>query len=344
MSNPPPLIKLTQGPNTDVAGHAVFGTLIDGAVVFQNDDDTGVTAHSWSLIDAAGGGLAIGFLTASPSGSFPQPDVHGGYLLQLTVTYSDLTTATTTNTLQVKEASGRYIPPAGATDVSLQFAGQTRGWSQSMEQWLRYLDALTFTSMTINSFAPAVPVVEAGATIANPAFAASYSSAPTTALLTNSFDGEVKDVHATPTSFASGHSFLRTTPNQQVVFTLTCTQPPSVAPPPVTCVITWGQRSFAGVVASGASLAALVAAATYTTLNIARAFSFTLTDDGTHKMQFAYPTRYGPPVVKDHSTGFNIGFSLLGAFSRTNASGVTENYNQYEFAAAVNGTLVVDVT
>jgi len=213
-------------------------------------------------------------------------------------------------------------------------------WSQSSSAYV----LTPRNGLTITSFAHSPTLLEWGQTLTTPAFTASYSTTPNTAFLTNSADGESVNASSTPTSFASTHTFPNTVVNGTVQFFLdaTLTGSPAVR---ATLTFIWGQRSFAGVVAAGSSPATLIAAATYNALGTGRAFSFTLTDDGTHRGQFMYPTRYGSPAtVKDRSTGFGVAVTLLGTASRTNAQGKAENYNQYEFVSGFNGTITVDVT
>jgi len=201
-------------------------------------------------------------------------------------------------------------------------------------------------AFTINSFAATSSLIETGNSAINPGFTASFSSTPTTLVLTNNFDSESKDVHTTPTAFTSSHTFPFATPNLSITFTITATHPPNPAPSPRSASIISGQRTYAGVVAAGSSLATLIAGATFTSILTARGFSFTVTGTGgTSRAQWAYPARYGTPAtVKDNSTGFGVAYTLLGAFSRTNAFGYTENYNQYETVSSFTGSLTVVVT
>ena len=231
----------------------------------------------------------------------------------------------------------------GFTPEGVPNDGDIIAWSASADGGAGAWVVTSRTAFSITGFAAVTALVETGATVTNPAFTASESATPETLLLTNNFDGESKDVHATPTSFASSHARTLATPGLVWTFTLTGTKAGNAASTR-TASITAGQRSYAGVVAAGASLATLVAAATYNALGTARAFSFTITDDGTHKGQLAYPARYGTPIVKDRATGFGIALTLLGAFSRTNAQGYVENYNQYEFVSNFSGTITADVT
>jgi hypothetical protein len=361
------LIQFTQGVNTGSAGNAVFGTLTDGAVTCVSGttvdvtdpawtqvsgppltDTNPVTINSWTfaLLDVPPtSAIPLGNFGGTSTSSFSQPDARGGYLVQVTVS-DGVRAFASTNTLQVKEVSGRYIPPFSAVDTALKFSGNARGWAPSMEAWLRYLDSLPVPALTINSFGATTSLIETGNSIVNPGFTASFSATPQTLVLTNNSDSEAKDVHTTPTAFSSSHTFAFPTPNLTITFTITATNPPSPSPSPRSAGIISGQRTFAAVVPTGSSLATLIAAATFTSVLTARGFSFTVTGTGgTSRAQWAYPSRYGTPAtVKDNSTGFGVAYTFLGAFSRTNAFGYVENYNQYETVSSFTGSLTVVVT
>jgi len=224
----------------------------------------------------------------------------------------------------------------GFTVAGTPVAGYVPMWDGTQPTWS------PAGGLSITAFAAVTPIVELGSTVVNPAFTAAENAVPTTLLLTNNADSESKDVHSTPTSFASAHSFTKSTFNQSVQFTISATLGASSASRAAS--ITWGQRIFAGVVAAGASLATLVAAASVTTLGLSRVASFALTDDGTHKMQFACRTGYGTPVFKDAVTGFALAITKVGDFSFTNASGAIESYQQWELDNPFNGTLNWAVT
>lgn len=144
-------IQFTQGSHTDIPGNAVFGDLSSGPVVCTCVTTGAPDTFVWSLIDKpATSALALGQFSPSSSGSFPQPDARGGYLVELT---ASLGTDTVTVHLAfiVKELSGRWIPPFKATDPALTFAGSTRGWAVALEQWLHYLDGLAASNIVNDS-------------------------------------------------------------------------------------------------------------------------------------------------------------------------------------------------
>lgn len=140
-------IKLTQGANTDLPGRSLIGDL-SGPVNLSNGDNTNVVDWTWTVIDVPPpsavplGVLAAGFV---PTTSFT-PDVPGGYEIDLVVKDALGVTARDRRVFQVPEPNGLLIPPFLATDLQLNFAGETRGWSPIMEGWLHILNGISALS------------------------------------------------------------------------------------------------------------------------------------------------------------------------------------------------------
>src|ERR1700729_631523 len=141
------LIQFTQGGGPlDSAGRAAFGVDSLPVTVSNGATSTGtIVNRQFSVIDAAyKRSLVPGIVQdgLTPTWTF-NPDVVDGYLIVLTVTGADGTTATDIRTFGVKRSpSGRFIPPFSATAPTLNFGGQERGWADFMEPWLTYLDSL----------------------------------------------------------------------------------------------------------------------------------------------------------------------------------------------------------
>lgn len=157
-------IQITQGPNVGAAGDAVFGTLTDGPVVFTAVIAGTVTGYVWRLTDVpAASAITTGIKSTSSSGSFPQPDARGGYLLELTAT-DGVDVVVVQLVLGVKELSGRFIPPFNAPAAALRFPGpgKERGWAPPMEDWLHFLDALGGSLVFVGAARIAAPVSPAG--------------------------------------------------------------------------------------------------------------------------------------------------------------------------------------
>lgn len=171
-------IKLTQGPNTAAAGDMVFGTLTDGPVVCTLANVLGApTSYVWRLVSVApSSGVAAAVFSTSSSGSWSQPDVRGGYLVECTIS-DGTTTIVLRNSLVVPEASGRWIPPLGADENSLKVGGAGRGWDASMVPWLRYVDTISgptagdgltgLTSFAVKPNGPTIGVSAAGVKVAD---------------------------------------------------------------------------------------------------------------------------------------------------------------------------------
>jgi hypothetical protein len=209
-------------------------------------------------------------------------------------------------------------------------AGYVPTWNGSAAVWapVSPYDILTFTH--------AQSLYEVGTVLATPSFAATHSQTPDTLVLTNNQNGESKDVHATPTSFTSSQSYTFATPSYSVTWTLTGTK---ITSDVATRTASAAQRNFAGVATAAATLAAIVAAATYTTLDTNGTFSFSATSaGGSERVCIAFPTRYGTPTVTDADTNLGVGITLIGTSSYANASGYSENYDRYSFDSAFIGT------
>ncbi len=191
--------------------------------------------------------------------------------------------------------------------------------------------------LQVLSFNAAVGLYECGQSVVNPAFTASYNAAPTSAVLTNDLNGESKNVISTPTSFFSSQTYVRSTPNQSVTWTLTTSNGTRTASS------TWGQKNFWGISTSPASTEAFIEALASSQLTTARNAGFSVNATGANKIYFATPTRYGTPVFT--VGGFVGGFILLSStIAVTNAQGFAENYSLYESVNAGLGTTAVTVS
>lgn len=194
------------------------------------------------------------------------------------------------------------------------------------------------SGFSITAFAPTVSLVECGQSVVNPAFTAAYNVTPTTATLTNNANGESKDVHATPTSFASSQTYVKSTPNQSVIWTLNAANG-SLAAAPRTCTMTWAQKNFFGISSAPANTEAFIESLS-STLATTRAGSFSVTASGTNKIYYAIPTRYGAPTFS--VGGFAGGFILrASAITVTNPQGFAETYDLYESTNAGLGATTV---
>jgi hypothetical protein len=309
----------------------------------------------------------------TPAFSLPasDPDLGGQYLFDVEVN-GRLRNGSVDNDLY-DDATVIEIPfPSGSglKDVAYlahkQFDAK-RGWAGALKFLVRFIDQAIFASgtlplpgttgnvLTSNGLAwisasasifditafSTTTLVETSQSI-TPAFTSAQNITPTTLTLTNNANGESKNVVVTPTSFSTSIAVQRTTPNQTYTYTLTGSD--GLRSDAASVTITWGQRNFGGVAATGSSLATIVAAASYTTLDTNGTFSFAITSTGgSQRGVFAFATRYGTPTVTDNDTGFGVGITLIGTSSYTNAQGYSENYDRYELDSPFIGTKTFNV-
>ncbi len=135
------LIKLTQGPNTDLPGVAVLGTLVDGAVVVTNGDNTDVASWEIHVTEVPPGslfvpGMIASGVSATPVGVFV-PDVDGGCYRILLVVRDGLSNEDKDlRCFGIVERRGFLIPPPQLDPPpiktkpnELNFQGQPKGWA-----------------------------------------------------------------------------------------------------------------------------------------------------------------------------------------------------------------------
>lgn len=139
-----------------LAGQAYFANVSPpaAAVVISNAAlAPGTVRSTFTLLSCPGASAHVpGVISDGAAVSTTlAPDVPGGYLILLTCYDGAGNSATDTRVIGVKQlmgapvsalGGGRFIPPQFATDVVLNFGGQTHGWALYLEQWLFYLDTL----------------------------------------------------------------------------------------------------------------------------------------------------------------------------------------------------------
>ena len=157
-------LRFVQGPNSDIAGRAVKGTLVDGACIVSNGNDAGVTAWKYELLYSPPGS-AVAPVTQGPgvTQTFTfTPDVAGTYRFRLTVTgITALDVNVDMRCFCVAFPNGLIAPPyqrnpaqlpltgVGAKADEMNLGGQPFGWDgdndpsrQLLFQALQLLDAL----------------------------------------------------------------------------------------------------------------------------------------------------------------------------------------------------------
>lgn len=136
-------VKLTQGFSTAPAGESLMG-LAGTPVVATNGNDGGIVRWEWEMISVPiGSSVTVGLYSDGPISQMTfTPDIFGGYLLRLTVFDLSGNKSTDDRVFGVQETTGRFIPPFGSTNLSLNFSAQDQGWALYMSQWLKYLDTI----------------------------------------------------------------------------------------------------------------------------------------------------------------------------------------------------------
>ena len=159
------LIQFTQGPNTDVAGRAVLGTLTDGACTISNGDNTNVVRWVFTLLfSPPGSALTTGVKQDGGTATYNfTPDVVGSYRWQLdvydagTLTDQDIRVFSVPNFRDIVVPPYQKLPdpiPLAYKSDEMNFGGQAYGWlgtrtSKMMEQFfLAYHDEAPKTVST----------------------------------------------------------------------------------------------------------------------------------------------------------------------------------------------------
>lgn len=174
------------------------------------------------------------------------------------------------------------------------------------------------------SHSPAL--LQIGASVVNPAFTASYTNAPTTAILTDT-EGHTDDVSSTPTSFISPHTFTKSVYGQSVTFTDTVTSPQG--PAAGSTSITWAQTVRWGTqVDPGVYNSAFIAGLSNSSLQLGPGGTFAVNASGGASVFYATRTAFGVTALDFTVNGLPFAISKVGsAVAYTNTNGVTENYD-----------------
>jgi hypothetical protein len=166
------LIQFNQGgPGT--AGQAFEGTIAGGLVTVTNDDDTGVSTFTFTMLDVPPtSAVPTGVMTtgAPPSSATFTPDVPGTYRVQLEVT--DGTPDVDIRCFGVRNARGVIVPPyqrnpdpkplpgsgyPGEKPDEQNYGAQARGWSGDtasgqLEQFFNTYDDVAPLTLTSTPF------------------------------------------------------------------------------------------------------------------------------------------------------------------------------------------------
>ncbi len=169
------LIVFNQGgPGTP--GEAFEGTVAGGLVTVTNDNNTGVTSWTITLLDvppdsALVPGVLATAVSGTPSASFT-PDVPGSYRIRLDV-LAGAALDTDIRNFGIRNARGVIVPPyqqlptplplvgPGSKPDEQNYGGQSRGWTGTrtdgqLEEFFATYDDLPIRSLTATPFTAAV--------------------------------------------------------------------------------------------------------------------------------------------------------------------------------------------
>lgn len=160
------LIKFTQNAVVGTAGQAYEGTVANGVVTIQNNDNTNVTAWTITLLDVPPNSAIVPGVLGTASNNNPTatftPDVPGSYRILLSVT-DGVTPDKDIRNFGIRNARGIIIPSyqklpdplplqgVGSKPDEQNYGGQLRGWTGNrtdgnLEQFfLTYDDQATLT-------------------------------------------------------------------------------------------------------------------------------------------------------------------------------------------------------
>jgi hypothetical protein len=195
---------------------------------------------------------------------------------------------------------------------------------------------------------PALVLV--GATVFNPLFTASYSSNPTTAVLTDNQGTPSLNVLTAPAPSTMNQFFYTTGsgPAQyvfnsygaSVIWTLTSTSGGSTAL--ATYSLSWTQPIYFGTaIDTGTYTSGFITGLSGTFLGLSRQTSFVVNATGGQSVWYAYRSAYGAGTFV--VGGWIGGFSLVATVSLTNVNGFTENYYLYRSDFPNLGNITVNV-
>lgn len=224
-------------------------------------------------------------------------------------------------------------PAEQESDVIVWDTSGTPGWR------IRQLTADDIAAgFSIESFTGG-ETVEVGATVTNPTFAASYSSLPTSAAITNTDGTDSPLTLTTPFTAGTVTGAFTHAAVAVVTFTLTAVQGGNTKTASQT--LNFYSRAFAGIGTAGASSA--TASGTSAVLN---GGDGTLPNAGlsasivgetfgpfapsTQKLYVLCPHTGSPHTWKDPATGFAFAMNAPTTFSFTNVEGAALSYDLYE--------------
>lgn len=241
----------------------------------------------------------------------------------------------------VRDSPSGHLVAVGGGGTGGYTTIQVNGTPLSQEDTLNLvgtdLNGSDVGGVTTVDFDPAPPenvtlshtpnLLQAGASVVNPAFTATYTITPTTAILTDT-EAHTDDVTSTPTSFVSPHTFTKSVYGQSVTFTLSATSPD--ADGSANTGITWVQKVWWGAVVDPGSgyNSAFINALSNSNLQAGPNGSFAVNATGGKSTFFATRTAFGLTTANFFVGAFPFAVSkVAAAVAYTNSNGVVENYD-----------------
>lgn len=181
-------------------------------------------------------------------------------------------------------------------------------------------------SFSVTSFAHSPTLVQAGASVVNPAFTATYSEATTSATLTDT-EAHTDDITSTPLAFSSPHTFTKTAYGATVTFTDSATGASGSGSANLT--VTWGQNVYFGSAVDPGSYSQTFIKSLTAQLRLAPQTNYVMNAGAGESVFFAARSAFGLTDLSFFVGVFGFACSKVATVAVTNSDGVTENYDLF---------------
>lgn len=199
------------------------------------------------------------------------------------------------------------------------------GWDGTQKVWEAVPTAFHVTSFALTG----ASLVLVGATVATPAFTATYNQPATVVTLTDT-DGHSDGITLPGTAFSSPHSFTKTVYGQTVTFTDTASSP--LGSSAASATLSWGELVYFGsaVDPGGGGYNAAFITSLGSVLKLAPAGSYAYNASALQSCLFAARSAFGLTTANFTVNGFPFACSVVAAaVAITNANGIVENFDLF---------------
>lgn len=201
--------------------------------------------------------------------------------------------------------------------------------------------AQILANLSVSLTATGGNLYQMGHSVVHPAFTASSTYTPVSAILTDNAGSSPLDVSGTPTSFSSTGTFVKNGSNQSVTFTLTDND--GVQSAAGTTTLTWTSKCAVVATTDPGVYGAAWITSQLGGLSTTNTGSFTITAGAGQYGVIIRPTSYGTPVFT--IGGFSTTYpQVASAVAVTNSDGITENYDAYLSSASNFGSATLVIT